>query len=192
MREYIEIERRAYAGEKIIGKNTGNIYTVLCAFSNSIETDSGKYIHHQDYFVLEPTDIVRIDGERYRMVDRKAKVGDRIIIINGYGWYRDKVGDIYDVIHPSKYDFEGNDNSKTYVEYEKNAYNDVIHFVRRGNYRVLEPVEPIKLVTIENKNRKSLNDLLSNLAYRLTQLEQDFKQFKDITVDKFDLKTNKI
>ena len=111
-----------------------------------------EYVENNDNNrLIKPTDIVHIDGQRYRMVDREAKVGERIIIVNGYGWYRDKVGYIYDVIHPSKYDFEGNDNSKTYVEHAENAYDDVIHFVRRGNYRVLEPVEPTEIVAPDSE-----------------------------------------
>lgn len=182
LREYVEVDREANVGDKrvIVIVNPlecqfGDSYTKGTIMSvEKADEDGDVYcgkfdiIEQSEYQTLEPTDIVHIDGKRYRLVDREAKVGERIIIVNGYGWYRDKVGYIYDVIHPSKYDFEGNDNSKAYVEYEKNAYNDVIHFVRRGNYRVLEPVEPIKLVTVENKNGKSLNDLLSNLTHRLT------------------------
>ena len=112
------------------------------------------------------------------MVDREAKVGERIIIVNGYGWYRDKVGDIYDVIHPSKYDFDGNDISKAYVEHEENAYGDVIHFVRLGNYRVLEPVEPTEIVAPEEGDDKFVLDLLANLARRVTKLERENKELR--------------
>jgi len=192
LREYIEVDREANVGDKIVIVNPlecqfGDSYTKGTIMSvEKADEDGDVYcgkfdiIEQSEYQTLEPTDIVHIDGKRYRLVDREAKVGERIIIVNGYGWYRDKVGDIYDVIHPSKYDFEGNDNSKTYVEHEENAYKDVIHFVRRGNYRVLEPLPET------TETSKSTVDLIANLAQRVAELERQQKENRELIIKAFE------
>jgi hypothetical protein len=192
LREYVEVNRRAKAGDKIVivrpdegsAYEKGDIFTVEKSYKNHPEFEDGVkveedfyFIYHSEYHTLEPTDVVVIDNQRYRLVDRKAKVGERIIIVDGKGWYRDKIGNIYEVIHSSKYGFEEDDDGRAYVEHEHNEYNEAIHYVRRGNYRVLEPVEPAEegddvLTVDETEASKSVLDLLANLAHRLTTLEQ--------------------
>jgi hypothetical protein len=178
LREYVEVERKAKVGDYIIGCD-GEIIKVTRVDGNRVGNEERLY-RDWNYITLEPTDIVRIYESddicgmyvRYRLVDRKAKVGDRIIIVDGKGWYRDKVGNIYEVIHSSKYGFEEDDDGRAYVEYEKNEYDEAIHYVRRENYRVLEAVEPAELVTAEEGDDKSVLDLLANLARRVTELER--------------------
>jgi hypothetical protein len=191
LRECIEVDRPAKEGDLIIFRDDGYDITAGKPYrvvDSRSYTDAVVFIDDADerhvcenpserFFVTEPTDIVHIDGARYRLVDRKAKVGDRIIIVDGKGWYRDKVGNIYEVIHSSKYGFEEDDDGRAYVEYEKNEYDETIHYVRRENYRVLEPVEPTEegddvLTVDETEASKSVLDLLANLAHRLTTLEQ--------------------
>jgi hypothetical protein len=94
------------------------------------------------YCTRKPTNIVHIDGQRYRLVDRKAKVGDRFI---------NKAGEVYVV-----------DSESTRSLLNKGEYF----------FRILEPVEPADIVTAEEGNDKSVLDLLANLAHRLTTLEQ--------------------
>jgi signal peptidase I len=174
LREYVEVDRRPRVGEFVVTPD-GSIRMAVNVNYNYTFVD-GPYnaFRNEELKTLEPTDIVHIDDTRYRLVDRKAKVGDRIIIVDGKGWYRDKVGNIYEVIHSSKYGFEEDDDGRAYVEYEKNEYDEAIHYVRRENYRVLEPVEPAEneLVTAEEGDDKSVLDLLANLARRVTELEQ--------------------
>jgi hypothetical protein len=193
LREYVEVDRPAKEGDLIVVYDGSDIYEDITAgkpypvhktfksiggddyikFYDDVGDERVWSTPNEDYAVIEPTDIVHIDGARYRLVDRKAKVGDRIIIVDGKGWYRDKVGNIYEVIHSSKYGFEEDDDGRAYVEYEKNEYDEAIHYVRRENYRVLEPVEPAEneLVTAEEGDPKSTLDLLANLARRVTELE---------------------
>lgn len=96
LREYREAKRRADVGERIkivdawcsCGMyETSDILTVdsvdECGdiYVDAVKTggnDEG-YITEEEYVVLEPTDIVQINGERLRMVEREAGVGDRII-----------------------------------------------------------------------------------------------------------------
>ncbi len=97
-REYIEVGRKAEVGERII------IVEADCqseyrngdrAFVSRFVKDDSKFGHYaesilangqsialydREYHVLEPTDIVHIGGQRYEMVDRKAEVGEKIIV----------------------------------------------------------------------------------------------------------------
>lgn len=101
-REYVAVDRNAEVGEKIViveksdrqdPYNEGDVFTVdvlsesddcvrsVAAISNYSEKGT---ISHTEYHVLEPTDIVHIDGERYRLEDREAEVGEEIIVTKSY------------------------------------------------------------------------------------------------------------
>ncbi|WP_186316931.1 hypothetical protein [Bacillus altitudinis] len=97
-REYVAVGRNAEVGEKIViveksshqdPYNEGDVFTVDdlsesddCVRSAAAISDYSKKgtIFHTEYHVLEPTDIVHIDGECYRLEDRKAEVGEKIIV----------------------------------------------------------------------------------------------------------------
>lgn len=107
-REYVAVNRNAKVGETIVVTKAeyveGEIYEIghygkvnitvgdggvnadFNGFDNSFVDDVGKwFVGDEDcseYHVLEPTDIVRIDGERYRLEDRKAEVGEEVIAKN--------------------------------------------------------------------------------------------------------------
>ncbi|UNL92787.1 hypothetical protein CPY53_04095 [Paenibacillus polymyxa] len=107
-REYREVKRKAVTGERIkITAGHGaffgqdfrrTIHEVTDVVGFNVKT-TGKWKDgsvlnpsHDDYVVLEPTDIVhlpikgRISGtERFRMVDRKAAVGERVIMTAATG-----------------------------------------------------------------------------------------------------------
>ncbi|MEX5835864.1 hypothetical protein D070_13350 [Bacillus velezensis] len=98
-REYAEVDRKAEVGEKIVivekadfeeGYENGDVFTVdrHRPGKSHVESDEARcggningFILREEYHVLEPTDIVHIDGQRYEMVDREAEVGERIIIV---------------------------------------------------------------------------------------------------------------
>lgn len=163
-REYREVKRKAAVGERIkivSADNTGGAYFDGDVFTVDdyaggyddtghvvVESiaNSGNYdgqIDAWEYVVLEPTDIIRlvseghIDNERLRMIDRKAAVGERVIITN---WLADrhvdgsayKNGDVANVI-----------NDRVFVQI---PHNDRIGYVAllESEYVVLEPVESAK------------------------------------------------
>lgn len=65
----------------------------------------------------------------------KAKVGDFIKITQGSGWYRDKVGEVYEVI-------EGYfDGSKVYVR-NPEGEEPLRYLVSNGNYEILPQSPP--------------------------------------------------
>nr|MDH3082603.1 hypothetical protein [Bacillus subtilis] len=103
-REYVEVDRKAKVGEKIIvteklafymdDMRVGNIYKAIDVDGegdvNVIDDADEEATAVKDgYHVLEPTDIVHIDGpdgtERYELTDRKAEVGEKVMYVNESG-----------------------------------------------------------------------------------------------------------
>ncbi|NYV67585.1 hypothetical protein HYI36_20105 [Bacillus sp. Gen3] len=110
---------------------------------------------------LEPTDIVHIDGDRYRMVDRKAEVGENVLVIDDTCDQYD-AGKVYEVR-------EGNDDD---IRIDSNMGGTV--FLEISEYRVLEPVE--ELVGVDHSQASpEVLDLLANLARRVTAIERVLK-----------------
>jgi len=186
LREYVEVDRTANVGDKIVitdpsdfqfGDNytKGTVMTVTKA-----DEDGGVYcgkfdlIDIDEYQTLEPTDIVRIketyehgkwDYIRYRLVDRKAKVGEKVIVVvaNDTLVYRN-VGEVVEIIKTDGSSFGGMISPHDFGE--KGA---IYHF----QYLVLEPVEPAEATEAS----KSVLDLLANLAQRVAELERKLGEY---------------
>jgi hypothetical protein len=181
LREYVEVDRAANVGDKIVIVNPynsqfgdsytqGTIMTVTKADEDG-DVYCGKFdlIDKDEYQTLEPTDVVVIDNQRdgkpsrFRLVDRKAKVGDKVIVFGHSNENGNGVFTVYDV-------YVVND-AISYVGKDGKYYG-----ASSKNYRVLEPVEPAQadsdLVIAEEGDDKTVIDLLANLAHRLTTLEQ--------------------
>lgn len=180
LREYVEVDRKAIVGDllKITGSSAIRVAETVCHFGVYYERDDGGniFVLHHEYCVLEPTDIVHVDGQRYRLVDRKAKVGEKVIVVeaNGSLVYRN-VGEVVEIIETNGGDFGGMINPHDFGE--KGA---IYHF----QYLVLEPVEPVEegddvLTVDETEASKSVLDLLANLARRVTELERQQKENDD-------------
>lgn len=111
-------------------------------------------------FALEPTDIVQIDGERYKLVERKADVGDTVIILDENPEHHGKVGVV---------EFDLDESSSVNVDDELGYYPHVY----KEEYRVLVPVGNPVYATANDP--QSMLDLIANLARRVTSLEQQLK-----------------
>ncbi|QHZ45884.1 hypothetical protein M654_005925 [Bacillus sp. NSP9.1] len=179
-REYVEVDRKAEVGDKIVivDKNdpddeyeNGDIFTVDREVSPGlgyVECDEvrsvanlGGFILRREYRVLEPTNIVHVDGERYEMVDRKAEVGERFIYLDDTGVDL-TIGGIYTLyeIIEGVYGFiddMGDDR----------ALRD------EAKYRVLVPVESSEE---EEPQPSDPIDVIANLATRIYELEKKFEE----------------
>jgi hypothetical protein len=104
-----------------------------------------------------------IDGKKYVEVERIAKVQDVVIIVKGAGWYKDKVGQVFEVISGRNYGFQPtpSEYGAVYVESGRND-NSCCSFVSLDNYRVLEPLK---------EPTPDIHDLIANLARRVSSLE---------------------
>lgn len=112
---------------------------------------------------FSPTDIVHINGVRYRMVERIAEIGELILITNadvdGY-----EVGNVF----------------VTATVFEKTIRiidnDEEVNHVEHREYRVLELVDPaFHNVGATADDPQSMIDLLANLARRVTSLEAQLK-----------------
>jgi len=194
LREFVEVDRTANVGDKIVIVNPstfqfgyeytqGTIMTVVKAYEDG-DVYCGKYfdvINKYEYQTLEPTDIVRIketyehgkwDYIRYRLVDRKAKVGEKVIVVvaNDTLVYRN-VGEIVEIIETDGDTFGGLLNP-----YDLGEKGAIYHF----QYLVLEPVEQDEETNILPKTTEaseSVLDLLANLAQRVVELERKLCEY---------------
>ncbi|MGR6115827.1 hypothetical protein ACTHHL_04450 [Aeribacillus composti] len=171
LREYVEVDRAANVGDKIVIVNPstfqfgddytqGTIMTVVKAYEDGdVYCEKFDIINKYEYQTLEPTSIVHIDGVRYRMVGRNAKVGEKVIVVeaNGSLVYRN-VGEVVEIIKTDGSSFGGLLNPHDFGE--KGA---IYHF----QYLVLEP--------IDDESPKTTEDLIANLARRVAELEKRVK-----------------
>ncbi|MCY0089260.1 MULTISPECIES: hypothetical protein [Bacillus amyloliquefaciens group] len=183
-REYVEVDRKAEVGEKIVivekndfeGYENGDVFTVDRDFHSEMDfvesdvaasygNDSGA-IYHDEYHVLEPTDIVHIDGRRYEMVEREGEVGDKVIHV-----YKGESNGIVRVIRKAVDDGVEVD---TYED-EGELYSGFYH----GYYYVLVPLDKEKTFVNKNSVYKEVKNYIHN---ELGISRQDVQEMISIAV----------
>lgn len=187
-REYREVKREANVGERIVtDKECGHYYragdvgkvTIVTNGRGDVKADfhGNSYVHDDGvwyvgfsdigYVVLEPTEILVIDNVRYTMADRKAAVGERVIMTRGNSVF--KAGTIITVHEHAEIGSGG----ISYVDGTYGTYGG-------GKYAVLEPVEPavpaplLSDLPAESQAAATISALTllhTSLALRLTQAE---------------------
>ncbi|WKT37461.1 hypothetical protein [Bacillus amyloliquefaciens] len=173
-REYVEVDRKAEVGDKIVivdrnsrseSYENGEIFTVERVWKpleGDVESDEAKsdangdgLIFRREYHVLEPTDIVHIDGERYKMVEREAKVGEKIIVVRpDEGLGNDKEAGIVGIV--SSLYSAGDVGLKDFG------------FVLGTEYRVLVPVEAAE----DEPKPADPIDVIASLAQEVAELKR--------------------
>ncbi|OMD16233.1 hypothetical protein [Paenibacillus odorifer] len=187
-REYREVKRTANVGElvKITDNNCGHHFPsgeiVRIRSVNTAEyLDKRDWwaVKEVDYVVLEPTEILRIDDKdgvnrAYRMVDRKAAVGDSVLFTKGNGCFR--VGQVL-VLHADADVKEGGQIN----------FADGMYGTYDAEYRVLEPLTPAA-PTQEPASTTPLSALplvdqyaenITVLTRKIAQLEVDLRVARD-------------
>lgn len=187
LREYREVKRTADAGETVImteatGTKTvsgrevpdyhnGDTFVIDHISGGLAASTSGKLFYHREYSVLEPTEILVIDGERFRLVDRKAAVGERVIIVNDRNGSGGSDGEFFRVGNVGVYcgdgdvNFNGCGNSYVY----RGGKWSVSPYARR----VLEPV----LSGQAAEPQATAN--IATLTLKVTELEAQVKALYD-------------
>ncbi|PAC78560.1 hypothetical protein [Bacillus velezensis] len=180
-REYVEVDRKAEVGEKIVivaqgdneeGYKNGDVLTVDREYrpeDGDVESDGASsgmncsgLIYREEYRVLEPTDIVHIDGpngtaQRYELTDRKAEVGEKVIHVTESGESDGVVTEVTDV-GVSMVDV---------VEYKVSS-GEYVCGIYHNLYRVLVPVE----TEADEPQPVDTIDAIANLATRVADLER--------------------
>ncbi|AOO61103.1 hypothetical protein BBJ33_06065 [Bacillus velezensis] len=177
-REYVEVDRKAIEGESIVivctkfpedVYNNGDILTVDRDFHSeeeyvesdeaiSVDYNCSGLIYHEEYHVLEQTDIVHIDGERYEMIDRKAEVGEKVVHADKDCGESDGVVTEVTSVGVSMIDVSG---------YEDSDGCSVCGF-SHGYYRVLVPVEAAE----EEPKPADPIDVIASLAREVAEMKR--------------------
>jgi hypothetical protein len=172
LREFVEVDRKAEVGDYVVFKSDGNrIAKVVTEKDNVINIAKETFEITAVLFgtTLEPTDIVHIDGVRYRLVDRKAKVGEKVIVFDHSNENGNGIFEVYNVYIVN--------NAISYVGKDGRHYG-----TSDKNYRVLEPLDSAEPEPIEVDTRHAspqVVDMLANLAQRIVELE---RKINDISV----------
>jgi len=169
-REYVAVDRKAEVGEKIytlvacgggyyVKGEYGVVHSsdeisALAKFESNYLNDYW-FINNEKYHVLEPTDIVHIDGERYRLEDRKAEVGEEVIAKNVDGNWPKLVSDV-------------TASHRTAVSITKQLINDSwASVIDHGYYYVLTPVQDAS-----EPKESDVITVLANLGAEVAELKR--------------------
>ncbi|WP_423219707.1 hypothetical protein [Bacillus amyloliquefaciens] len=182
-REYVEVDRKAEVGERII------IIEADCqseyrngdmAFVSRFVKDDSRFGYYaesilangrsiasydREYHVLEPTDIFHIDGERYELTDRKAEVGEKVMYVNKDCGESDGVVTEVTSVGVSMVDVSG---------YEASDGGSVCGF-SHGYYRVLVPVESAE----DEPQPADPIDVIASLAQEVASLKRTVDRHRD-------------
>ncbi|MGM0966968.1 MAG: hypothetical protein ACQEWR_00190 [Bacillota bacterium] len=169
-REYVAVDRNAEVGEKITVTFSRDFPEGFIANVKELDDsydDGSCYLDKahrgedyldgtlEEYHVLEPTDIVHIDGERYRLEDRKAEVGEEVIAKNVDGKWPKLVSDV-------------TASHRTAVSITKQLINDSwASVIDHGYYYVLTPVQD----AAEAKESDVIT-VLANLGAEVAELKR--------------------
>ncbi|MEC1007960.1 hypothetical protein P9B01_02905 [Bacillus subtilis] len=180
-REYVEVDRKAEVGEKVVIVNAdvreekpysdGDIFDIENSGSSCVRTTCDRYLLNEEYHVLEPTDIVHIDGpngtaQRHELTDRKAEVGEKIVHVDeDYGKSDGVVTKVTDV----------GTSTIDVVEYEVSD-GEYVCGISHGYYRVLVPVESAEA---DEPQPADLIDVVANLAKEVAELKRENNERDD-------------
>lgn len=171
-REYIEVERRADVGEKIIivkerddngdGYSCGDTFVIkeLDGKHELSYTECGITLYDEEYLVLDPTNIVHIEDKKYQLVKRIAEDGEKVLVVN---WESDHICNdvqIGEVLTTDTMSF---------------LSGKVVHVVERDTEAIIRPTEYRVLIPVDSEPAEptpDIHDLLANLAQRVTSLER--------------------
>ncbi|WP_418134576.1 hypothetical protein ACNFKI_06485 [Bacillus velezensis] len=181
-REYVEVDRKAEVGEKIVivekddleeGYENGDVFTVdrHRPGKSHVESDEARcggnidgFILREEYRVLEPTDIVHIDGQRYEMIDRKAELGEKVM-------YVDESGESYGIVTEVLAVGAG---VVDVAEYEEPSGAVIVGF-SHDRYRVLVPIEAAE----DEPTPADPIDVIASLAQEVASLKRTVDRHRD-------------
>lgn len=197
-REYREVKRKARVGERVkyIWPGCNSHIDVVTKVKDDGSVKIPAYVDENGdecvgyalraYVVLEKSDIVHVNGERFREVNRKANVGERVAVVNDSSvtllgrsrYYR--AGNVAIVLNTGGVDIYAD------LTCNEKFYEDGRWYVRHKDYRVLEPLTPAQqsqaseqsnTSELERKSREQqaqingLTETVANLARRLSEAE---------------------
>lgn len=204
LREFVEVDRKAEVGEYIFTINTKEIHKVTKGSEVGVYIDGWVYVYDGYYRTLEPTDVVHIDdpsgqSKRYRMVYRKAEVGERIFIVDAdIADYLSnyKNGDVF-VVRKLSRRYQGRVKAVS-----PNVFDDKIDVIMPYEYCVLEPVHECdhcgkalgefactnskggsycsaKCADADEETSPTVHEMLANLSEQIVKLNRRIDRLAD-------------
>lgn len=174
-REYVETDRKADVGDYVyihhcaetpeISGKIGKCLVNDEYDDGSIDVDIPSSIYgsysfidadYDDYYALSPTDIIRHNGERYRMVDRRAEVGDRVF---------HKDDGIITSVTASR-------NGLVEVEEYIDDEGDDVYGFGISSYHLIAPVTNEQETDAPTESQPDLEDLIIRLSRKVAELEK--------------------
>ncbi|QGI00202.1 hypothetical protein [Bacillus subtilis] len=192
-REYVEVDRKAEVGEKIViveadcqsEYRNGDMAFV----SRFVKDDSriGYYaesilangqlvaLYDREYHVLEPTDIVIVNGQRYEMVNDNAQKGDMVIVTGSYDYAVGHVDTVKEVdsdhLDGSVYLVEG-ENGETYLDGTEEDYRVLVP-VESAEADEPQPIDPIFAIGNVAQEVAKLKRTVERLENEIDTLHKD-------------------
>ena len=179
LREYVEVKRKAKVGDKKLLPD-GTILIAVEPYDRGDgktpgmwfqDTSGERYSYYNDdnNRLIEPTDIVHIDGQRYRMVERRAEIGETIISLvdDATENHEYSVGDILTVEDAYKF-------GRSYCV----SFLNGRAFWSTDQYRVLEPIEDESITVDESQAHPQVIEMLANLSRRIVALEKKINRLE--------------
>ncbi|MBT0952027.1 hypothetical protein KJK38_00075 [Bacillus velezensis] len=179
-REYVEVDRKAEVGDTVLvtkmeGEDVSQIAKVIDDDYNYEIVQLDRAINGEDLVctrhdsedvivLLEPTDIVHIDGQRYEMVDRKAEVGEKVM-------YVDESGESYGIVTEVLAVGAG---VVDVAEYEEPSGAVIVGF-SHDRYRVLVPIEAAE----DEPKPADPIDVIASLAQEVSALKRTVNRHRD-------------
>lgn len=140
LREFVEVDRKEPGSVEFEGYyDEGRDDKIVDWFDDAYKT-------------LEPTDIVHIDGNRYRMVERRVGIGEKVLIT------------VDSKIKGVVFTVSGFDSDGDLVFKESDHY-----YAKHGDYVVLETVE----------QSPSVPDMIANLSEQIVKLNRRIDRLAD-------------
>lgn len=201
-REYSEVACESRVEDYIVVKDTefglgyydvGDIFSVIKTDEKGVSGFNEKtgtfYLFHSEYATLKPTGNVLIDGAAYRLVDRKAKVGDKVLIIV---FDHEMVGEVRNVTAlDAKYvdDFylDKPIDDEDYLDTAMDEYwvlvpTEIVTGTYDSSKAVIAgnpPADELTLTEADVRNNpRQVIDLIANMAGRLSAVEKELTEYQ--------------
>ncbi|MCY9008363.1 hypothetical protein MOE50_05020 [Bacillus inaquosorum] len=180
-REYVEVDRKAEVGDLIANGDLIGKFRYNSGIFTHVYYD-GAYSGEDVWFtnkcrVIEPTDIVHIDGpdgtERYELTDRKAEVGEKVIVVKDDGTY--EIGSIFTTKETDRW-LDGSGISVEEFNY------GLFH----KEYRVLVPVE-----TADEPKPSDPIFAIGNVAQEVAKLKRTVSDL-ETTIERHELVNDRL
>ncbi|MFU8688458.1 hypothetical protein ACNA6I_01370 [Rossellomorea sp. FS2] len=216
-REYAEVERKASVGDYVVNKCDEHCHAYILEVgyvqdsgnlngSNALNDNdwTSHYLYANKYATLDPTGNVRIDGTVYRMVERKAAVGEKVLVTEidhcEVSEIRNVVeldSDYFGVFYLDKpiddWDYIDMTTDKYHVLEPKELFTctyDTSKAIIAGNPPADELTQSADLSLTEadvRNNPRQVIDLIANLAGRLSKLESKVERLGTANQQAYDI-----